>query len=172
MPELWVFSHNRGGVSSYKVKSGYPGWPGVLTEGESRRIFLKVYGIVPSGCHRHALAISTLGALSIGGTRSVSKCRYDAVSSHCSTCTLDWKAPRALTGFMNSSISSHRFSVSPSASNSQAPLGVSQKAGSVYWLNGPQVLCPFVGREPGASKMEVGLGTGTMTPKLPLPKGA
>lgn len=131
-----------------------------------------MYSIVPSGCNRHALAFSTLGALNIGGTRSVSKHRYDAISSHCSTYTPDWKAACALTGFMNSSISSHRFSASPSDSNSQAPLDVSQKAGSVYWLNGPQVLCPFVGREPCASKMEVGLGTGTMTPKLPLPKGA
>lgn len=131
-----------------------------------------MYSIVPSGCNRHALAISTLDVLNTGGTRSVSKHKYDAVSSHCSTYTLDWKAPCALTGFMNSSISSHKFSASPSDSNSQAPLGVSQKAGSVFWLNGPQVLCPFVGRELGAPKMEVGLGTGTMTPKLPLPKGA
>lgn len=91
---------------------------------------------------------------------------------YCSTYTLGWKAPCALTGFMNSSISSHKFSASPSDSSSQAPLGVSQKAGSVFWLNGPQVLCPFVGRELGAPKMEVGLGTGTMTPKLPLRKGA
>lgn len=79
------------------------------------------------------------------------------------------ESPRALTGSMNSSISSHRFSVSPLLVTARL-LGVSQKAGSVYWLNGPQVFCPFVGREPGASKMEVGLGTGTMTPKLPLPK--
>ena len=37
-----------------------------------------MYSIVPSGCNRHALAISTLDALNTGGTRSVSKHKYDA----------------------------------------------------------------------------------------------
>lgn len=34
------------------------------------------------------------------------------------------------------------------------------------------MLCPYAGRELGASNVELGLGTGIMASKLPLPKGA
>lgn len=56
-------------------------------------------------------------ALNDGGTRSVSKCRYGAVSSHYTTYTLDSCTPDALTVFVDSGFFRYRCGASPSHCN-------------------------------------------------------
>lgn len=71
-------------------------------------------GMLWSGVY-HPLASAT--ALNGGGTRSVSQCRYGAVSSHYTTCTLDSCTPDALTVFVDSGFFSYRCGASPSHCN-------------------------------------------------------
>lgn len=65
----------------------------------------------------HPLPPHAATALNDDGTRSVSKCRCGAVSSHCTTYTLDSCTPDALTVFMDSGFFSYRCGTSPSHCN-------------------------------------------------------
>ena len=84
-----------------------------------------MYDVVPSDCNRYALVRSippsphhpSATALNDGGTRSVSKCRYGAVSFHCTAYTLDSCTPHALTVFRDSGFFSYRCGASPSHCN-------------------------------------------------------
>lgn len=99
-----------------------------------------MYGIIPSGLSQTcALAISTFRCSQYWWKPEAFLNADMTLKSPPAAAPVSIGKPRRFDWVHEQQhLQPYRFSVSPLASNSQAPLGVSQKAGSVYWLNGPK----------------------------------